>query len=83
MNIEFNKNEDFNRLQVGELRSKAARVKLGGGKKKIEAQHKKGKLTARERIDYLIDQGSEFLEVALFAGEGLYEAEAARQEAPW
>ena len=75
MNIEFNKNEDFNRLQLAELRKKAAVVKLGGGKAKIDSQHKKGKLTARERIDYLIDKKSEFLEVALFAGEGLYEAE--------
>ena len=75
MNIEFNKNEDFNRLQLAELRKKAAVVKLGGGKAKIESQHKKGKLTARERIDYLIDKNSKFLEVALFAGEGLYDAE--------
>ena len=75
MNIEFNKNEDFNRLQIADLRKKSAVVKLGGGKEKIASQHKKGKLTARERIDYLIDKGSEFLEVALFAGEGLYEAE--------
>jgi acetyl-CoA carboxylase carboxyltransferase component len=75
MNIEFNKNEDFNRLQVGELRSKAAAVKLGGGKTKIAAQHKKGKLTARERISYLIDEDADFLEIALFAGDGMYEAE--------
>ncbi|HHL52093.1 MAG TPA: acyl-CoA carboxylase subunit beta [Flammeovirgaceae bacterium] len=72
MDIEFNKNEDHNRLLVAELRKRAAKVKLGGGKKKIEAQHKKGKLTARERIDYLIDQGTEFLEVGLFAGDGMY-----------
>jgi acetyl-CoA carboxylase carboxyltransferase component len=72
MNIEFNKNEDYNRLQVSELRSKSTKIKLGGGKSKIESQHKKGKLTARERIKYLIDNGSEFLEVALFAGDGMY-----------
>jgi 3-methylcrotonyl-CoA carboxylase beta subunit len=75
MNIEFNKNEDFNRLQLANLRKKSTIVKLGGGKAKIESQHKKGKLTARERIDYLVDKNSEFLEVALFAGEGMYEAE--------
>lgn len=73
MNIEFNKNEDYNRLQVAELRSKSNKTKLGGGKSKIESQHKKGKLTARERIKYLIDNGSEFLEVALFAGDQMYE----------
>ena len=72
MNIEFNKNEDFNRLQIAELRSKSAKVKLGGGKDKINKQHNKGKLTARERIDYLVDAGSDFLEIALFAGEGMY-----------
>ncbi len=72
VDIEFNKNEDHNRLLVAELRKRAAKVKLGGGKQKIEAQHKKGKLTARERIDYLIDQGTEFLEVGLFAGDGMY-----------
>ena len=75
MNIEFNKNEDHNRLQLAKLRKKAAAVRLGGGKAKIESQHKKGKLTARERIDYLKDNDAEFLEVALFAGDGLYEAE--------
>ena len=67
MNIEFNKNEDYNRLLVADLRSKSNKIKIGGGKSKIEAQHKKGKLTARERITYLVDNGSEFLEVALFA----------------
>ena len=75
MDIAFNKNEDSNRLQLAELRKKAASVKLGGGKVKIESQHKKGKLTARERIAYLKDENAEFLEIALFAGEGLYESE--------
>ncbi|MEN8248403.1 MAG: carboxyl transferase domain-containing protein [Bacteroidota bacterium] len=75
MDIEFNKNEDFNRLKVAELRKRAAKVKLGGGKKKIETQHKRGKLTARERIDYLIDKEAEKLEMGLFAGEDMYEEE--------
>jgi 3-methylcrotonyl-CoA carboxylase beta subunit len=47
-------------------------VKLGGGEKKIAAQHNKGKLTARERIDYLKDDKSKFLEVAAFVGYGMY-----------
>ena len=72
MDIEFNKNEDYNRLQLSELNFKGAETKLGGGKSKIESQHKKGKLTARERIKYLTDDVSEFLEVALFAGDGMY-----------
>jgi 3-methylcrotonyl-CoA carboxylase beta subunit len=75
MDIEFNKNEDYNRLRVADLRSKAAKIKLGGGKAKIESQHKKGKLTARERLKYLIDDGSDFIEVGLLAGDGMYEEE--------
>lgn len=57
------------------LNQKYEQVKLGGGKKKIEAQHQKGKLTARERIDYLIDPGSDFLEIGAFVGDGMYEDE--------
>ncbi|MFD1143799.1 acyl-CoA carboxylase subunit beta [Larkinella insperata] len=57
---------------LDELTRKAAQAKLGGGPKKIDDQHRKGKLTARERIDYLIDNGSTFLEIGLFAGEGMY-----------
>jgi len=56
-----------------ELKSRGKQVKLGGGEKKIEEQHQRGKLTARERIQYLIDKNSQFLEVGLFAGEGMYE----------
>lgn len=73
MDIEFNKNDDFYRLQLADLRSKGAKVKLGGGKKKIATQHSKGKLTARERVEYLIDNNSDFLEIGLFAGEGMYQ----------
>jgi 3-methylcrotonyl-CoA carboxylase beta subunit len=50
-------------------------TKLGGGKKNIEKQHEKGKLTARERIEKLIDPGSDFLELGLYAAHGLYEEE--------
>ncbi len=55
MDLNFNKNEDHNKLLVSELKNKLAKVKLGGGQKRIEKQHAKGKLTARERIDYLLD----------------------------
>ncbi|WP_339606629.1 acyl-CoA carboxylase subunit beta [uncultured Roseivirga sp.] len=72
MDIEFNKNDDTMRQLVYRLDEKLKKVKLGGGEKKIESQHKKGKLTARERIEYLIDDGSDFLEVAAFAGDGMY-----------
>lgn len=72
MDLEFNKNEDQLKQLCSQLKSRAKKTKLGGGEKKIEEQHQKGKLTARERIDYLIDKGSEFLEIGLFAGEGMY-----------
>jgi len=75
MNLEFNKNEDKYRQLVSALRQKLASVKQGGGKAKIESQHKKKKLTARERIDYLIDKGSEFLEIGALAADGMYEEE--------
>jgi 3-methylcrotonyl-CoA carboxylase beta subunit len=71
--LEFNKNEDQLKQLIFQLRSKEKKVRLGGGEKKIEEQHQKGKLTARERVAYLIDKGSEFLEIGLFAGEGMYE----------
>ncbi|PZV78614.1 acetyl-CoA carboxylase carboxyltransferase component [Algoriphagus aquaeductus] len=58
-----------------ELRSKMTQVKLGGGPKRIAAEHEKGKLTARERIDYLIDEDSEFLEIGIFAADGMYQEE--------
>ncbi|SHG34417.1 acyl-CoA carboxylase subunit beta [Flagellimonas flava] len=73
MDINFNKNEDHNKLKLSELRKKLAEVKLGGGKKRIEKHHSKGKMTARERIDYLLDKSSDSIEVGAFAGEGMYE----------
>lgn len=72
MNLEFNKNEDANKQEIFVLKTRLDKVKLGGGEKRIADQHSKGKLTARERIDYLRDEGSEFLEIAAFAGEGMY-----------
>jgi 3-methylcrotonyl-CoA carboxylase beta subunit len=53
----------------------AEQVKLGGGKKNIAKQHEKGKLTARERIEKLIDPGSDFIEIGLFVAHGMYESE--------
>ena len=66
--LEFNKNDDKMRLLISEMNRKHAKVALGGGKSKIEKQLKKGKLTARERIDYLKDTDSKFLEIGCFAG---------------
>lgn len=70
--LEFNKNEDQYKQLVSQLQAKAKKTRLGGGEKKIDEQHQKGKLTARERISYLIDKESEFLEIGLFAGDGMY-----------
>ncbi len=72
MNLEFNKNEDQLKQLCFQLKSKAKKTMLGGGEKKIEDQHQKGKLTARERIEYLTDKDSSFLEIGLFVGEGMY-----------
>jgi len=72
MDIKFNKNEDHNKLLISELRKRLARVYKGGGKKRIEKHHTKGKMTARERVDYLLDK-DDSIEIAAFAGEGMYE----------
>ena len=68
MDINFNRNEDHNKLRVSELRTKLATVKKGGGKARIEKQHSQGKLTARERIDYLVDDPQKCIEIGAFAG---------------
>jgi acetyl-CoA carboxylase carboxyltransferase component len=73
MNIESNKNEDGMRLALSQLNSRFEKVALGGGKKAIEKQHEKKKLTARERIHYLIDKDSMFTEIGAFAGYEMYE----------
>ncbi|RMB56914.1 acyl-CoA carboxylase subunit beta [Dokdonia sinensis] len=73
MDIKFNKNEDHNKLLLSDLRSRFARVQLGGGEKRIEKHHAKGKMTARERIDYLVDKPEKCIEIGAFAGEGMYE----------
>lgn len=70
---EFNKSEDQFRQLVEQLHHKSKKTKAGGGQKKIDEQHNRGKLTARERIEYLIDKNSYFLELGLFAGEGMYQ----------
>lgn len=73
MDLNFNKNEDHNKLLVSELKRRLAQVKLGGGKKRIEKQHAQGKLTARERIAYLLDPKKTSIEIGAFAGDGMYE----------
>ncbi|MCG8328292.1 MAG: acyl-CoA carboxylase subunit beta [Chitinophagales bacterium] len=72
IDLEKSKNEDSMKLLISRLNHRLERIKLGGGEAKIEKQHKKGKMTARERIDYLIDDGSSFLEIGAFAGFEMY-----------
>lgn len=73
MDIEFNKNEDQMNIHIGELYHKLETIYLGGGQKKIDKQHKKGKMTARERVDFLKDKDATFFEIGAFAGYGMYE----------
>ena len=72
MDINFNKNEDHNKLLLSDLKQRFAKVKLGGGEKRIEKLHSEGKMTARERIDYLLDEKTKSIEIGAFVGEGMY-----------
>ena len=73
MDLNFNKNEDHNKLGVSDLKKRLAKVKLGGGEKRIEKHHAKGKMTARERVDYLLDPKKPSIEIGAFAGEDMYQ----------
>ena len=72
MDLNFNKNEDFNKLTLAELKKKLLKVYKGGGEKRIKILHSKGKLSARERIDYLFDKNSKSIEIGAFTGENMY-----------
>ncbi|WP_430907742.1 acyl-CoA carboxylase subunit beta [Maribacter sp. 2-571] len=72
MDLKFNKNEDHNKLLLSDLKRRLAKVALGGGTARLEKQRASGKLTARERIDYLLDEDSDRIEIAAFAGDGMY-----------
>lgn len=73
MDLNFNKNEDYNKLLLSDLKQKFAQVKLGGGQKRIEKLHSEGKMTARERIDYLLDKDAQSIEIGAFVGDGMYQ----------
>jgi 3-methylcrotonyl-CoA carboxylase beta subunit len=72
MDLEYNKNEDSFKLLLSKYKSHYERVKLGGGEAKIASQHKKGKLTARERINYLLDDNTQSVEIGAMVGDGMY-----------
>ena len=71
--LEFNKNDDTMRLKLSALRRELDKIMEGGGKKRIEKLHSKGKLSARERIDLLLDPNTDRVEIGALAGYGMYE----------
>lgn len=73
MDIAANKNEDALKLLCVQLRQRLHKVYQGGGESRLKAQHEKGKLTARERIAYLLDKGTDILEIGALAGEVMYQ----------
>jgi len=73
MGNEFNKNEDANKMAWSFVRQQLEVIEEGGGKKAIQKQKEKNKLTARERIHYLIDHDKPFVEIGAFAGFEMYE----------
>lgn len=73
MDLEFNKREDQNKLKLGEINGLLNTIKKGGGEKRLQKQRDEGKLTARERIEYLLDKNSDSIEIGAFAGYEMYE----------
>ena len=69
----FEKNTRAMIERVAEIKNEEETIRQGGGAKAIEAQHKKGRLTARERITRLIDPSTEFFELSIYAGYEMYE----------
>ncbi|MBK9737822.1 MAG: acyl-CoA carboxylase subunit beta [Saprospiraceae bacterium] len=72
MDLEFNKNEDKHQLEISDVLYKLEKIYEGGGHERIKKLHEEGKMTARERISYLIDEGTFFYEVGAFAGYEMY-----------
>nr|MBA2561989.1 acyl-CoA carboxylase subunit beta [Chitinophagaceae bacterium] len=73
MNIDFNRNEDAMKLSLAQVKQRMEKIEEGGGKKAIEKQREKNKLTARKRIDHLKDNDKPFIEIGAFAGYEMYE----------
>ena len=72
MNDNFKKNREYNNRLISELSKRFKKVKLGGGQLRIDKHHEKGKLTARERIDYLLDKKTNSIEIGAFAADDMY-----------
>jgi 3-methylcrotonyl-CoA carboxylase beta subunit len=72
MNIDYNRNEDTMKMMLSEMRQRLQKIYEGGGKKAIDKQKEKNKLTPRQRIEYLTDKGKPFIEIGAFAGYNMY-----------
>lgn len=72
MDLQFNKNEDENKLRLSEMNQLIAKTKKGGGDKALQKQRDQGKMTARERIAYLLDKDEEAIEIGALAGHEMY-----------
>lgn len=72
-NLEFNQNEDLNKLALSELRNRLKKVYVGGGQKAAEKQKAKGKMLARERVSYLLDENRPWIEIGALAADGMYQ----------
>ncbi len=73
MDLEFNKREDINKLKLSDIKKTLSKIKLGGGEKALQKQRDQGKMTVRERLEYLFDKNSESIEIGAFAGYEMYE----------
>jgi len=73
INLKQSQNEDALKLLVSKMRHRLEKISQGGGLKKIEKLHAQGKLSARERINLLLDEGSDVIEIGAFAGFEMYE----------
>ena len=73
MDLEFNKREDKNKLKLSEINQILEKIKKGGGEKRLQKLRDEGKMTARERIEYLLDKDSKSIEIGAFAGYEMYE----------
>jgi len=75
MDLEFNKREDINKLKLSDIKKILSKIKLGGGEKALQKQRDQGKMTVRERLEYLFDKNSDTIEIGAFAGYEMYEKE--------
>lgn len=72
MDLEFNKNDDKMRLLISQMEQRLQKIYLGGGKSRIDKLHEQGKMSARERIDFLLDKNTPRVEIGAFAGYEMY-----------